>query len=253
MLGPGSSVLPDSQEATALPSEPSALVCRTPEFHQQVVSTAAVRGSSLCPPPPALAPSPKAHLRGCVTAQECSPSARQPPSSPHAPRAPSPRPLAVPSPRRPRPSTRPSRARHAKYNPTRSSRFSRLRGPPGRDAPDRALHGAHFDPGRQGSLVAHQRGQRAGDCQGLGSRPDGGRHGCRHVRGCAFVTCRVRLPALHADLAPLDPPAGPGGLTRAFLDLPNVKRVIAIEDAYRYLPFLDVRAHRFCSLRTTLR
>ncbi|GAA6050191.1 hypothetical protein JCM3770_000446 [Rhodotorula araucariae] len=33
--------------------------------------------------------------------------------------------------------------------------------------------------------------------------------------------------------------AGPGGLTRALLDLPNVKRVVAIEDAFRYLPFLN--------------
>ncbi|KPV75450.1 uncharacterized protein RHOBADRAFT_43955 [Rhodotorula graminis WP1] len=39
--------------------------------------------------------------------------------------------------------------------------------------------------------------------------------------------------------------AGPGGLTRAFLELPNVKRSIAVEDAYRYLPQLNVLKERY--------
>jgi hypothetical protein len=34
--------------------------------------------------------------------------------------------------------------------------------------------------------------------------------------------------------------AGPGGLTRALLELPNVKRVIAVEEAVRYIPLLKV-------------
>jgi len=33
---------------------------------------------------------------------------------------------------------------------------------------------------------------------------------------------------------------GPGGLTRALLELPNVKRVIAVEEAVRYTPLLRV-------------
>ncbi|GAA5944919.1 RNA polymerase specificity factor [Sporobolomyces koalae] len=36
----------------------------------------------------------------------------------------------------------------------------------------------------------------------------------------------------------IDTYAGPGGLTKAFLELPNVKRVITIEDAFRYNPHL---------------
>ena len=35
-------------------------------------------------------------------------------------------------------------------------------------------------------------------------------------------------------------PTGPGGLAKAYLELPNVKKVICIEDAFRYRPFLDV-------------
>ncbi|GAA5941654.1 hypothetical protein JCM1841_006918 [Sporobolomyces salmonicolor] len=40
------------------------------------------------------------------------------------------------------------------------------------------------------------------------------------------------------DVTVVEPYAGPGGLTRAFLELKNVKRVIAIEDAFRYMPHL---------------
>lgn len=35
---------------------------------------------------------------------------------------------------------------------------------------------------------------------------------------------------------------GPGGLTKAMLDLKNVKRVISIEEAFRYQPMLQVRS-----------
>ncbi|SDA02765.1 BZ3500_MvSof-1268-A1-R1_Chr11-1g03145 [Microbotryum saponariae] len=41
------------------------------------------------------------------------------------------------------------------------------------------------------------------------------------------------------DVVVVEPFAGPGGLTRAFLELPNVKRVIAFEDSFRYLPILN--------------
>ncbi|KDE03845.1 hypothetical protein MVLG_05668 [Microbotryum lychnidis-dioicae p1A1 Lamole] len=41
------------------------------------------------------------------------------------------------------------------------------------------------------------------------------------------------------DVVVVEPFAGPGGLTRAFLELPNVKRVIAFEDSFRYLPILQ--------------
>ncbi|GAA5946009.1 hypothetical protein JCM10213_005447 [Rhodosporidiobolus nylandii] len=41
------------------------------------------------------------------------------------------------------------------------------------------------------------------------------------------------------DAVVVDTWAGPGGLTRAFLELPNVKKVIALEDAHRYGPMLD--------------
>ncbi|SCV73270.1 BQ2448_7196 [Microbotryum intermedium] len=41
------------------------------------------------------------------------------------------------------------------------------------------------------------------------------------------------------DVVVVEPFAGPGGLTQAFLELPNVKRVIAFEDSFRYLPILD--------------
>lgn len=34
---------------------------------------------------------------------------------------------------------------------------------------------------------------------------------------------------------------GPGGLTKAMLDLKNVKKVISIEEAFRYKPMLEVR------------
>ncbi|GAA6060515.1 hypothetical protein JCM10212_005596 [Sporobolomyces blumeae] len=40
------------------------------------------------------------------------------------------------------------------------------------------------------------------------------------------------------DVTVVDAYAGAGGLTRAFLELPNVKRVVAIEDAFRYQPCL---------------
>ncbi|GAA5868832.1 hypothetical protein JCM1840_005136 [Sporobolomyces johnsonii] len=40
------------------------------------------------------------------------------------------------------------------------------------------------------------------------------------------------------DVTVIEPYAGPGGLTRAFLELKNVKRVVAIEDAFRYTPHL---------------
>lgn len=33
---------------------------------------------------------------------------------------------------------------------------------------------------------------------------------------------------------------GPGGITRALLELKNVKKVIAIEEAFRYVPKLEV-------------
>lgn len=42
--------------------------------------------------------------------------------------------------------------------------------------------------------------------------------------------------------------AGPGGLTRALLELSNVKRVIAVEEAVRYTPYLKVS--KGVSLRT---
>lgn len=44
---------------------------------------------------------------------------------------------------------------------------------------------------------------------------------------------------------------GAGGLTRAFLELPNVKKVITIEDAFRYHPHLLVRPSIDLSNRRT--
>ncbi|GJN89254.1 hypothetical protein Rhopal_002233-T1 [Rhodotorula paludigena] len=44
------------------------------------------------------------------------------------------------------------------------------------------------------------------------------------------------------DVTVVEAYAGPGGITRALLELPNVKRVAAVEDAYRYYPFLEVLA-----------
>ncbi|KAM0748365.1 S-adenosyl-L-methionine-dependent methyltransferase [Meredithblackwellia eburnea MCA 4105] len=41
------------------------------------------------------------------------------------------------------------------------------------------------------------------------------------------------------DAIVVEPYAGPGGLTRALLELKNVKRVIAIEEAYRYRTYLE--------------
>ncbi|GAA5981801.1 hypothetical protein JCM10908_004613 [Rhodotorula pacifica] len=41
------------------------------------------------------------------------------------------------------------------------------------------------------------------------------------------------------DVTVVDTYSGPGGLARAYLELPNVKRVICLEDAYRYRPFLE--------------
>ncbi|GAA6042294.1 hypothetical protein JCM8097_000621 [Rhodosporidiobolus ruineniae] len=46
------------------------------------------------------------------------------------------------------------------------------------------------------------------------------------------------------DVTVVDCWAGPGGLTRAFLELPNVKKVIAIEESFRYKPMLDLLKHR---------
>lgn len=48
------------------------------------------------------------------------------------------------------------------------------------------------------------------------------------------------------------PSTGPGGLAKAYLELPNVKRVICIEDAYRYRPFLDVSPVRSTLLAQSL-
>ncbi|GAA6002351.1 hypothetical protein JCM10207_001077 [Rhodosporidiobolus poonsookiae] len=47
------------------------------------------------------------------------------------------------------------------------------------------------------------------------------------------------------DVVVVDSYAGPGGLTRAFLELPNVKKVIAIEDAHRYAPMLNTLKERY--------
>ncbi|GAA5870308.1 hypothetical protein JCM3774_004637 [Rhodotorula dairenensis] len=41
------------------------------------------------------------------------------------------------------------------------------------------------------------------------------------------------------DVTVVDTYSGPGGLAKAYLELPNVKKVICIEDAYRYRPFLE--------------
>ncbi|GAA5977643.1 hypothetical protein JCM11641_006887 [Rhodosporidiobolus odoratus] len=46
------------------------------------------------------------------------------------------------------------------------------------------------------------------------------------------------------DVVVVDAWAGPGGLTRAYLELPNVKKVIAIEEAHRYSPMLDTLKER---------
>lgn len=40
--------------------------------------------------------------------------------------------------------------------------------------------------------------------------------------------------------------AGAGGLTRAYLELPNVKQVIVIEEAVRYMEAFDVRSLLSC-------
>ncbi|GAA5838940.1 hypothetical protein JCM11251_003743 [Rhodosporidiobolus azoricus] len=51
----------------------------------------------------------------------------------------------------------------------------------------------------------------------------------------------VRAWGVHEmeDVVVVDCWAGPGGLTRAYLELPNVKKVICLEDAHRYDPMLD--------------
>ncbi|GAA5899370.1 hypothetical protein JCM6882_009101 [Rhodosporidiobolus microsporus] len=51
----------------------------------------------------------------------------------------------------------------------------------------------------------------------------------------------VRAWGVHEmqDVVVVDSWAGPGGLTRAYLELPNVKKVICLEDAHRYDPMLD--------------
>ena len=44
-----------------------------------------------------------------------------------------------------------------------------------------------------------------------------------------------------SDVTVVDTYSGAGGLTRAFLELPNVRKVIAIEDAFRYNNILRVK------------
>ncbi|GAA5907825.1 RNA polymerase specificity factor [Sporobolomyces salmoneus] len=47
------------------------------------------------------------------------------------------------------------------------------------------------------------------------------------------------------DVTVVDTYAGAGGLSRAFLELPNVKRLITIEDAFRYNPIIRVSLSPF--------
>ncbi|ORY92394.1 S-adenosyl-L-methionine-dependent methyltransferase [Leucosporidium creatinivorum] len=50
------------------------------------------------------------------------------------------------------------------------------------------------------------------------------------------------------DATVLEVYPGPGGITRALLELPNVKKVIAIEEAFRYQPFLQAAKEREADL-----
>lgn len=56
---------------------------------------------------------------------------------------------------------------------------------------------------------------------------------------CRDLIRGMGLDKIH-DLVVIEPYSGPGGLTRALLELKNVKRVIAIENAWRYMPLLEV-------------